>query len=120
MIHFQGLSRELQRVFDSRYTMATNKFVNGHYSFDGYTNTKIYFDNTTRLWRMELLSDKNIRGTTDLLNDYPFGSRTWDVVMPDFEGQLELNLNSCDDFDRFGCNDGACISIKQRYTISQL
>ena len=120
MIHFPGLSRELQRVFDSRYTMATNKFVNGHYSFDGYTNTKIFFDNTTRLWRMELLSDKNIRGTTDLLNDYPFGSRTWDVVMPDFEGKLELNLNSCDDFDRFGCNDGACISIKQRYKDSEL
>ena len=109
------MSRELQRIFDSRFTMATNEFVNGHYSFDGYTNTKIFFDNTTRLWRMEQLSNKIIGGSTDLLNDYPFGSRIWDVVTPDFEGKLVLNLNSCDDFDRFGCNDGACISINQRY-----
>ena len=93
--------------------MATDKFINGHYSFDGYTNTKIFFDNSTRKWRMELLSDKNKGGTTDFL-DYPYGSHSWNLLMPDFEGKLVLNLNSCDDFDSFGCQDGACISIEQR------
>ena len=95
--------------------MATDEFVNGHYSFDGYQRTKIFFDNITRLWRMELLYDKSIGGTTNLLNDYPLGRRIWDVVTPDFQGKVVLNLNSCDDFDKFGCNDGGCISINERF-----
>ena len=95
--------------------MATNEFVGGHYSFVGYTRTKIFFDNITRLWKMEVLANKVISGSTDLLNDYPLGSHKWNVVTPDFETELILNLNSCEDFDSFGCNDGACISIKERF-----
>ena len=27
--------------------METEKFLNGHYSFDGYTGTEIFYDNET-------------------------------------------------------------------------
>ena len=95
--------------------MATNKFLNGHYSFDGYTSTRILFDNTTQLWRLELLSDTSIHATTELIpTDYPLGNRIWDVATPVFNGKLELNLNSCDDFNSFSCDDGACITIDER------
>ena len=96
--------------------MATNKFLNGHYSFDGYTSTRIIFDNVTQLWRLELLSDTSIHATTELIPiDYPLGNRIWDVVTPIFNGKLELNLNSCDDLDSFGCNDGNCVSMEERF-----
>ena len=114
-ICLSGLPEDLERYFDNKYTMATNKFLNGHYSFDGYTSTRIIFDNVTQLWRLELLSDTSIHATTELIPiDYPLGNRIWDVVTPIFNGKLELNLNSCDDFNSFSCNDGACITIEER------
>ena len=95
--------------------MATNKLLNGHYSFDGYTSTRIMFDEENQLWRLELLSDPSIHATTELIPiDYPLGSRVWNVSTPVFNGNLELNLNSCDDFDSFSCDDGACITIEER------
>ena len=96
--------------------MATDKLINGHYSFDGYTTTRIHFDNVTKLWKMELLSDPSIYATTELVPvEYPFGSHIWDVEAPAYKGDLEMNLNSCDDFDSFGCNDGGCIPIEERF-----
>ena len=113
-----GLPNELEREFDSRYTMATNKFVNGHYTFDGYTTTEIHFDNASQLWRIGLLSDSSIYATTETIPiEYPLGNRIWDVESQIFKGQLELNLNSCDDFNSFSCNDGACITIEERLGI---
>ena len=95
--------------------MATDKFLNGHYSFDGYTTTRIKLDNGTKLWRMELLSDTGVYATTEQTRiDYPLGSRVWDVKTPFFNGKLDLNLNSCNDFDTFSCNNGDCIRIKER------
>ena len=112
----KGLPTELEEVFDSRYTMATDKFINGHYSFDGYTNTRIIFDPKVKLWKMELLSDTSINATTEVIPmEYPLGSNIWNVAYPAFSGQLELNLNSCDDLDSFGCNDGNCVSMEERF-----
>ena len=96
--------------------MATNKLINGHYSFDGYTTTRIQFDNVSNLWRMEMLSDPKVHATTEILPiEYPLGSHFWNVETPIFKGSLELNLNSCDDFDSFSCNNGACITIEERW-----
>ena len=96
--------------------MATDKFINGHYSFDGYTTTRIIFDNATQVWKMELLSDPSIYATTEMVPvEYPLGTHVWDVEAPAYKGDLELNLNSCDDFDSFGCNDGDCITIEERF-----
>ena len=86
--------------------------------FDGYTTTRMHFDNKSQLWRMEVLSDPNVYATTEIMPvDYPLGSHVWDIHSENFNGKLELNLNSCDDFESFGCNDGACISIKERCVI---
>ena len=110
-----GLPDEIEREFDTRYTMATNAFVNEHYTFDGYTVTKIWFNNETQFWRMDLISNPNIYATTDIKPfDYPLGIRTWNVTSPILNGEVELNLNSCDDFNSFSCNDGACITIEER------
>ena len=62
-----------------------------------------------------MLSDPSIYATTEILPiEYPLGSHLWNVETPIFKGTLELNLNSCDDFDSFSCNDGACIEIEER------
>ena len=110
-----GLPENMTRFFDNKYTMATDKMINGHYSFDGYTTTRIQFDNVSKLWRMEMLSDPNIHATTEILPiEYPLGSRLWNVETPIFNGSLELNLNSCEDTASFSCKDGACINIEER------
>ena len=112
---FSGLNKELEKVFDNKYTMATDKFLYGHYSFDGYTGSRITFDKEIQLWRLDLLSDSSIFATTEVKPvDYPIGSYVWDVETPAFKGQLNLNLNSCDDFSSFSCFDGACITIEER------
>ena len=95
--------------------MATEKFLNGHYSFDGYTGSRIFLDNNTQLWRLELLSDPSIHATTKLKPvDYPLGNHIWVVETPGFKGKVNLNLNSCDDFSSFSCLDGGCITIEER------
>ena len=110
-----GLPENMTRFFDNKYTMATDKMINGHYSFDGYTTTRILYDNVTLVWRMEEASDPNIYATTEIVPiEYPLGSRLWNVSTPIFTGTLELNLNSCDDMDSFSCKDGACITIEER------
>ena len=76
---------------------------------------KIHFDNASQLWRIRLLSDSSTYATTETIPiEYPLGNRMWDVESQIFKGQLELNLNSCDDFNSFNCNDGACIKIEER------
>ena len=102
--------------FDSVYTMDTSTLFNDHYSFDGYIRTKMSYDNNSRLWRMESLTHLGSYATTEVIPfDYPLGSRPWNVMAKNFNGILNLNLNSCDDFNSFSCMDGACITIEERY-----
>ena len=116
----KGLTQGAEHEFDTKYTMDTIRLLNGHYSFDGYSKTKIYYDNITQLWKMELLKYPDIQATTQLIPfDYPLGSLFWDVKTPEFKGKLELNLNSCDNFDSFSCMDGACVTIKERFVAEQ-
>ena len=97
--------------------MATDKLINGHYSFDGYIQTKILYDNATNMWKMESLTHPGSYATTEVISfDYPLGSRPWNVKTMKFNGMLVLNLNSCDDFNSFSCMDGACITIEERYS----
>ena len=64
---------------------------------------------------MELLSDPTVYGTTKITPvDYPLGSHIWKLETPNFKGDQELNLNSCDDFESYSCSDGACITIQER------
>ena len=111
-----GLTKDIEDEFDSVYNMDTSTLLNEHYSFDGYIQTKISFDNVTNLWKMESLTHPGSYATTEVIPfEYPFGSRPWNIKSKNFNGLLHLNLNSCDDFDRFSCMDGACITIEERY-----
>ena len=100
-------------LFDHQYTMTTQEIHNGHYSFDGYTSTKIFYENITKLWRMELHENSNIFATTEG-HDYPFGVHKWRIVTPDLEGTIPLSLNGCNEKKEFNCNDGVCIAIDDR------
>ena len=103
--------------FDSVYTMDTSTLLKDHYSFDGYIQTKILYDNATNMWKMESLTHPGSYATTEVIPfDYPLGSRSWNVKTMKFNGMLVLNLNSCDDFNSFSCMDGACITIEERYS----
>ena len=114
--NYKGISTGLpdKVFFDQRYTMATHEFLNGHYSFDGYTNTKIFFENVTKLWRLELFEDSNIYATTESY-DYPFGIQQWKIVSPNVRATIPLSLNGCNEQREFNCDDGVCIAIGDRY-----
>ena len=93
--------------------MATHEIINGHYTFDGYTNTKIFYQDEAKLWRMELFEDSSIYATTES-SDYPFGINQWKIVTPQVEGVILLSLNGCNEEKEFNCNDGVCIAIGDR------
>ena len=99
--------------------MATHEIINGHYTFDGYTNTKIFYQDEAKLWRMELFEDSSIHATTES-SDYPFGIHQWKIVTPQVEGVITLSLNGCNEEKEFNCNDGVCIAIGDRYSEARL
>ena len=115
-ISISGLPSDLG--FDNFYTMSTTDFTNGHFGFDGYTTTKIYFHSVSNSWRMELLSNADFFATTNIPgNEYPFGTRSWHVFTNDeIQGNfsLDLNLNGCDLDNQFNCFDGSCINTDKR------
>ena len=77
--------------------MSTSGYTNGHYAFDGYTTTKIYWNIDSNSWHMELLSNPNFLARANIPGDeYPFGTRTWDVFTDDEQQgnfSVDLNLN---------------------------
>ena len=95
--------------------MSTDEFTNGHYSFDGYATSKIYFDNEDKRWHLELLSNSSIFATTNASNDdYPFGTRMWQVTSAEVQGNFTFNFNGCDDVSQYNCHDGSCIMAAKR------
>ena len=104
-------------TFDKYFTMNTDIIMNGHYTFDGFTNTFLAYDTPNEVWRMELLSKRTTYYATSAGNEdqeYPFGTRMWNITSPMFSGTTELNLNGCNDNTQFNCQDGLCISIENR------
>jgi hypothetical protein len=94
--------------------MDTSKLVKGHYAFDGYTNTRVEFNNLTNDWHMALLDDPLVNGTTKIPNYYPIGTHVWKIVSAAFTDDVTLSLNSCDDSKHYNCYDGSCIIIHNR------
>ncbi len=99
--------------------MNTGSVVNGHYTFDGYTSTKISLDASTGLWTMQHLTDTAFSATAAMhgLTDYPVGLRNWTVRAPNgtrTPGVVLLNFNACDDAEDFTCHNGDCVAIERR------
>ena len=95
--------------------MNTDSILNGHYTLDGFTSTLITYDKLSEEWRMELQSKTTYFATTGRNDqEYPFGTKTWNISSPLFSGTTNLNLNGCDDNTQFNCEDGSCISIDAR------
>jgi hypothetical protein len=109
---YLGITLDIK--FDDRYTMNTDYVTNGHYTFDGYTNTRIYYNNGSELWHMVRIFDPAIYATTASPGDYPFGTHLWDIVSETFTGKAALNLNACFNADQYNCFDGTCININAR------
>jgi hypothetical protein len=95
----------LPTPFDSHYTLNTDFLINGYFSYDGYTNTRIYFHNVSKLWHMERLLDPSSYATTVSAGDYPFGSHTWNISSEGFMGKATLNLNGCHNIYQYNCVD---------------
>lgn len=110
---FYWLGLPKNSLFDDRYTFNADNLTNGHYSFDGYTNTRIYYNKMDDVWNMELLSNPLVNASTGPC-DYPFGTLVWDLASPSFSGRATMNFNGCDSSHQYNCADGSCIDIKYR------
>jgi hypothetical protein len=63
VIVFAGIPSDL--LFDNRYTMNTDDLSTGHYSFYGYTSTRIRYDRKAMMWNMSFISDTSVSATTN-------------------------------------------------------
>ncbi len=98
---------------DTQYSIDTDNLVNGHFSLDGYTDSKILHSATTEnQWRLEKLSGAGGMATTEAFG-YPFGTTTWTLSTPVFNGDIPLSLNACGK-DEFNCDNGICVSMDKR------
>ena len=104
--------------FDTKYTWTREK-SGLKYSFIGFSNTKLYYNEAPGHWRLELFSDP---GTYAILNttDYPLGTRSWSVYGDDCQEEDEVSearvpwsLHTCE-VDEFNCKNGMCIGIQKR------
>ena len=93
--------------------MASDNITNGHYTFDGYTYTQIYFNKGANFWQMDHLNKPDY-AITKPSSIYPFGTNKWLVVTPDYNTTVTLNINGCDDSISYNCADGSCIDIDLR------
>ncbi len=102
-------------TLNSKYTMNTLSTTNDRYSFDGYTNSRIFYAGN-ETWRMELLTGDTAEEATtaDDTEDYPIGIHEWEVTSPVYVGRVKLNLYACDDRVEYGCNSGGCVDIEKR------
>ncbi len=100
---------------DSKYTFNHDEPVGGRYSFDGFTNSKIYFDaDRTGKWRLEDLTDSSQYAVTKATGQYPMGTQVWSFDTKVFSGDVELNLNACDVLNEYNCDNGICIDFSKR------
>ena len=91
--------------------------MHGHHSFQGYTDTVMYLDPESGLWRMESYTYPNIYATL-VSDEYPLGTYTWTFHNDNCAGEanqtdITLNFNACTD-EEFNCVDGSCIPIAER------
>ncbi len=107
-MHCSGLCSSSK--FDTKYTWSRYPQVNGRFSFRGYTDSVLTYDNTSLQWFLTLHESNETYGYTNI-TEYPFGTLQWhfrgDTCDSEFE-TVELSFNACNSSE-FNCRDGTCI-----------
>ena len=108
--------------FDDTYSWS-EELVGGKYTFVGYSDSRIYYDNKNMSepgWKLELLSDPgNVYALAQTQEMFPFGTVTWHFFgtckrrNADPFAKLSLNFNACED-DEYNCDNGNCIPASGR------
>ena len=99
--------------FDRKYTMDISQMKVKDFSLGGYTTTTIAKDNVTEIWKIQMASEpKKFAITNGTLP--PFGTQKYILSKDLGGGQIDLNINACDDRKEFNCQDGGCIPIEKR------
>ena len=83
------------------------------FSFSGYSKTIISLHKNTSSWKIQLPGDSNKYAVTNGTLP-PFGTQKYILSKDVGGGQLDLNINACDDRKEFNCQDGGCITIEKR------
>ena len=101
--------------FDAKYSW-TKDFVNGYYSFRGYSDTDFVMNDNKESWSLQLISNPNITAEVNS-TDYPFGLMKWTIrnepCYDETERETWLSINSCSQGD-FNCDNGQCIGMADR------
>ena len=107
--------------FDQTYTWNDHPDPeSGFYSFNGYTDTSLFYVPANESWKLELHSDPSVFALlrTDM---YPFGTNAWTVFKDECgtkEGVL-LNFNACTE-DEFNCAEGTCVNMTARHDLTYI
>ena len=99
--------------FDVKYTLPISQMMKGNFNISGYKTSNIGFDNGTKKWTIDLISDKNVHAITNG-SQPPFGTKQYVLSQSLGGGQIWLHMNACNDKTHFNCHDGSCISIEKR------
>ncbi len=106
----------LQCRFDIKYSWS-RELVNGFYSFHGYTDSELFYDDRCAGWRLQLRSDPEEVYAVTAGQEYPFGAREWtvhgDAGTAEPVVTAELSVHACNDSE-FNCREGSCISLEQK------
>lgn len=103
--------------FDKQYAMNT-KIHDDQYEFQGYTNSYLYFNKSRNMWYLRVKEKNKSVWATTSVGDYPIGKQIWRVEAPALGGSFEMHLNACSDESEYNCDDGTCILIDWRLTMT--
>ena len=98
---------------DTQYTLAISQMRNNDFTFRGYTNSKIGYDDSKENWVIQIDSGSNMHAITNG-SVPPFGTKEYLLSEELGGGHMLLNINACDDNNHFNCKDGSCIPIEKR------
>ena len=105
-------------IYDNMYSW-TKSLNSGRYVFNGFTNTKLFFDGVREEWRLEFLKDPKVYAKLNI-SDYPFGEFEWEFFGKSCDGEIDLekssfetmtlSLNACFESE-FNCIDGRLVFL---------
>ena len=107
----KGLSYDMP--FDVKYTLPISQMMKGNFNISGYKKSSIGYNNETKKWIIDLMSEKNKHAITNG-SHVPFGTQQYVLSERLGGGQILLHMNACNDKIHFNCQDGSCISIEKR------